>query len=324
MRRIMLTVAYDGTNYSGWQIQPNKETIEGVLNRELSRLLREEIKVVGASRTDSGVHAEGAVCVFDTESKIPGDKFSYAINQTLPEDIRIRNSKEVDITFHPRRVNSRKTYRYRIRHDEFPNPLDARYAYHVYTKLDIEAMRRACEFIKGKHDFKSFCSVHTDVDTTVRTVYDVHIDVTPDKKLLQMSGLMKSRGVSESTATEGFSDAKDLTEGLRVSTIDADVNSANASVTGSDINSARTSVTGPDMNRARSSVKIQPEIIDIYVTGNGFLYNMVRIIAGTLIEVGQGKIKPEEIPAIIEACDREKAGPTAPAKGLTLIGYKMM
>ena len=278
MRRIMLTVAFDGTNYSGWQIQPNKETIEGVLNRELSRLLNEEIKVVGASRTDSGVHAEGAVCVFDTESKIPGDKFSYAINQTLPEDIRIRNSKEVDITFHPRRVNTRKTYRYRIRHDEFPNPLDARYSYHVYTKLDIEAMRKACEFIKGKHDFKSFCSVHTDVDTTVRTVYDVHIDVTPDKKLLQMSGLMKSAGESGAMRSGGESAAG----------------------------------------------RIRPEIIDIYVTGNGFLYNMVRIIAGTLIEVGQGKIKPEEIPAIIEACDREKAGPTAPAKGLTLIGYRMM
>lgn len=278
MRRIMLTVAFDGTNYSGWQIQPNKETIEGVLNRELSRLLNEEIKVIGASRTDSGVHAEGAVCVFDTESKIPGDKFSYAINQKLPEDIRIRKSKEVDITFHPRRVNSRKTYRYRIRHDEFPNPLDARYSYHVYTKLDIEAMRRACEFIKGKHDFKSFCSVHTDVDTTVRTVYDVHIDVTPDKKLLQMSGLMKSAGESGAMRSGGESTAG----------------------------------------------RIRPEIIDIYVTGNGFLYNMVRIIAGTLIEVGQGKIKPEEIPAIIEACDREKAGPTAPAKGLTLIGYRMM
>ena len=278
MRRIMLTVAFDGTNYSGWQIQPNKETIEGVLNRELSRLLNEEIKVIGASRTDSGVHAEGAVCVFDTESKIPGDKFSYAINQKLPEDIRIRKSKEVDITFHPRRVNSRKTYRYRIRHDEFPNPLDARYSYHVYTKLDIEAMRRACEFIKGKHDFKSFCSVHTDVDTTVRTVYDVHIDVTPDKRLLQMSGLMKSAGESGAMRSGGESAAG----------------------------------------------RIRPEIIDIYVTGNGFLYNMVRIIAGTLIEVGQGKIKPEEIPAIIEACDREKAGPTAPAKGLTLIGYRMM
>jgi len=267
MRRIMLTVAFDGTNYAGWQIQPNKETIEGVLNRELSRLLNEEIKVIGASRTDSGVHAEGAVCVFDTESKIPGEKFSYAINQTLPQDIRVRCSKEVESDFHPRRVNSRKTYRYRIRHDEFPNPLDSRYAHHIYTKLDVEAMQKACEFIKGKHDFKAFCSAHTDVETTVRTVYDVHIDVTPDKKLLQMSGMMKTGG--------------------------------------------------------KSAGAYGPEIIDIYVTGNGFLYNMVRIIAGTLIEVGQGKIKPEDLPAIIESCNRENAGPTAPAKGLTLMGYRM-
>lgn len=282
----MLTVAFDGTNYSGWQIQPNKETIEGVLNRELSRLLNEEIKVIGASRTDSGVHAEGAVCVFDTESRIPGEKFSYAINQTLPEDIRVRASKEVDLEFHPRKVNSRKTYRYRIRHDEFPNPLDSRYSYHVYTKLNIEAMQKACEYIKGKHDFKSFCSVHTDVDTTVRTVYDVHIDVTPDKKLLQMSGLMKTAGRAENRP---------------------DTCPCGAS----------------EENQASCGTKIRPETIDIYVTGNGFLYNMVRIIAGTLIEVGQGKIKPEEIPAILEAKDREKAGPTAPAKGLTLMGYRM-
>jgi len=273
MRRIMLTVAFDGTNYAGWQIQPNKETVEGVLNRELSRLLKEDIKVIGASRTDSGVHAEGAVCVFDTESRIPGEKFSYAINQTLPDDIRIRESKEVEVDFHPRRVNSRKTYRYRIRHDEFQNPIDSRYSYHVYTKLDIAAMQKACEYLKGKHDFKAFCSAHTDVESTVRTVYDVHIDVTPDKKLLQMSGMMKSRGVGDEMAL---------------------------------LDPRKTS-----------------SIIDIYVTGNGFLYNMVRIIAGTLIDVGQGKIKPEDIPGIIDSCNREKAGPTAPAKGLTLMGYRM-
>ena len=275
----MLTVAFDGTDYAGWQIQPNKETVEGVLNRELSRFLNEEIKVIGASRTDSGVHAEGAVCVFDTESRIPGEKFSYALNQALPQDIRIRSSKEVDITFHPRRVNSRKTYRYRIRHDEFINPLDARYSHHVYTKLDIGAMNKACEYIVGKHDFKAFCSAHTDVDTTVRTVYDVHVEVTPDKKLLQMSGLMKTRG--------------------------------------------RENVVNDSSENCCIDPRKTPGIIDIYVTGNGFLYNMVRIIAGTLIDVGQGKITPENIPAILESCDREKAGPTAPAKGLTLVGYRM-
>ena len=292
----MLTVAFDGTDYAGWQIQPNKETIEGVLNRELSRLLNEDIKVIGASRTDSGVHAEGAVCVFDTESRIPGEKFSYAINQTLPMDIRVRASKEVDLDFHPRRVNSRKTYRYRIRHDEFPNPIDARYAHHVYTKLDLEAMEKACEYIKGKHDFKAFCSAHTDVETTVRTVYDVHIDVTPDKKLLQMSGIMKTAGRAET----------------RPDTCPCGVDEGAVRVDKASMGKG-----------ASSGAKIHPEIIDIYVTGNGFLYNMVRIIAGTLIDVGQGKIKPEDIPAILESCDREQAGPTAPAKGLTLMGYRM-
>lgn len=318
MRRIKLTVAFDGTNYAGWQIQPNKETIEGVLNRELSRLLKEEIKVIGASRTDSGVHAEGAVCVFDTESRIPGEKFSYAINQTLPDDIRVRKSEEVDITFHPRKVNSRKTYRYRIRHDEFPNPMDSRYAYHVYTGLDLNAMERACEYIKGKHDFKAFCSAHTDVETTVRTVYDVHIEVTPDKKLLQMSGLMKTSGrainrpdicpagMTENILTTCASSNTDSDARIKS---DKDEMSANASC--------------DSVVNAASGTRIRPEIIDIYVTGNGFLYNMVRIIAGTLIEVGQGKIKPYEIPAILESLNRENAGPTAPAKGLTLMGYRM-
>jgi len=315
----MLTVAFDGTNYAGWQIQPNKETIEGVLNRALSRLLKEDIKVIGASRTDAGVHAEGAVCVFDTEARIPGEKFSYALNQTLPADIRIRASKEVELDFHPRRVNSRKTYRYRIRHDEFINPMDVRYSHHIYTKLDIAAMQKACEYIVGKHDFKAFCSAHTDVETTVRTVYDVHIDVTPDKKLLQMSGMMKSRGVDDVTS--------------RVKNVENLVDSVNLQASASPevamkvenlkgVNGGENPVSN-DWEPLVLDPRKTSSIIDIYVTGNGFLYNMVRIIAGTLIDVGQGKISPEDIPSILESCDREKAGPTAPAKGLTLMGYRM-
>jgi len=264
MRRIKLIVAYDGTNYSGWQLQPNKETIEGVLNRELSAFLNEEIKVIGASRTDSGVHAKGAVCVFDTNSTIPPEKFSYAINRFLPEDISIRHSEEVAGDFHPRKVPTRKTYCYSIWHDDFDNPLKTRYAHFVYTKLNVENMRKACEYIKGKHDFKAFCSAHADVESTVRTIYDIHIDVENEKSMMNLQGLTKNTPVSEGK---------------------------------------------------------MPEMINIYVTGNGFLYNMVRIIAGTLINVGQGKIKPEEIEDILEKCDRTRAGVTAPAKGLTLMGY---
>ena len=121
-KRVKMVVAYDGTNYCGWQVQPNGITIESVLNHHLSELLGEEIHVIGASRTDSGVHADGNVAVFDTESRIPGEKFSYALNQRLPEDIRIQLSEEVEPDFHPRYCDSEKTYEYRILNRKFPVP----------------------------------------------------------------------------------------------------------------------------------------------------------------------------------------------------------
>ena len=254
MRRILLEIAYDGTDYFGWQIQPDAVTIEGVLNRELSRLLGEDIKVIGASRTDAGVHAEGAIAVFDTSSKIPGDKFSYAINQSLPDDIIVRRSQETDPRFHPRKVSCRKTYRYSIWHDNFPMPLISRYTHWVHYPLDLADMRSAAEHFVGEHDFAGFCSASSDADSTVRTIYDMHIESEDMHKI--------------------------------------------------------------DGDRDYSGR------IDIYVTGNGFLYNMVRIIAGTLIDVGCRRIAPSDIPEIIRSCDRTRAGNTAPAKGLTLVGYE--
>ncbi len=254
-RRIMLTVAYDGTDYCGWQIQPQVPTIEGILNTELSRLLNEDIRVIGASRTDAGVHAEGAVAVFDTSSMIPGEKFSYALNQSLPADIVIRQSQEVACDFHPRKVNCRKTYRYSIWHDEFPMPTNARYTHWVHYPMDPDVMKQAARYFKGEHDFAAFCSAAADVESTVRTIYDIRVEYN-EKKV--------------------------------------------------------TKRTVPFDNCGR---------IDIFVTGNGFLYNMVRIIAGTLIEVGCGRMAAEDIPEIIASCDRSRAGNTAPAKGLTLMGY---
>ena len=255
-RRIMLTIAYDGTDYNGWQIQPDAPTIEGVLNRELSRLLGENIKVIGASRTDAGVHAEGAVAVFDTESRIAGEKFSYALNQSLPDDIVIRRSEEVASDFHPRKTDCMKTYRYSIWHDIFPMPTNRRYTHWIHYPLDADAMEDAAAFFTGEHDFAGFCSAAADVESTVRRIYEMKI--TRERKVPQ----------KEPDGREYFGQ------------------------------------------------------IDIYVTGNGFLYNMVRIIAGTLIDVGTGKIASSDIPGIIESCDRSRAGNTAPAKGLTLMGYK--
>ncbi len=245
MKRVMLKVAYDGTNYHGWQIQPNVVTVESVLNETLSGLFREDIKVIGASRTDTGVHAFGNIAVFDTDARMPAEKMSYALNQKLPEDIRIQLSKEVASDFHPRRQNSKKTYEYKILNRAFPMPVYRLYSYFTYVTLDVEKMREAAAYLVGEHDFKSFCSVNTVAETTVRTIYDLTVEKAGD-------------------------------------------------------------------------------MITIRVTGSGFLYNMVRIIAGTLMEAGRGSIAPEYVKEILNAQDRTKAGPTAPACGLTLIGYEYL
>ncbi|MEQ2452663.1 MULTISPECIES: tRNA pseudouridine(38-40) synthase TruA [Clostridia] len=240
MKRVKLVVAYDGTNYHGWQVQDNGITIEEVLNRTISELVQEDIKVIGASRTDAGVHACGNVAVFDTESRIPGDKFSFALNQRLPEDIRIQKSCEVDADFHPRYADTVKTYEYNILNRRFELPTKRLYAAFCYYPMDIERMNQAAAYLVGEHDFKSFCSAGAQVQTTVRTIYAVNVTKEDD-------------------------------------------------------------------------------MVHIRITGNGFLYNMVRIIAGTLMQVGTGLMEPEQVKEILEARDRSKAGPTAVAKGLTLV-----
>ena len=243
MRRIKLTVAYDGTSYHGWQFQPGSPTIEGELNKHLTELFKEEITVIGASRTDSGVHALCNVAVFDTNARIPAERVAYALNQRLPEDIRIRKSEEVEADFHPRKQVTRKTYEYKILNEEFANPVERLYAHFTYVPLDEKKMQEAARYLVGEHDFQSFCAAGSTAETTIRNIYDI-------------------------------------------------------------------------------TVERKETMISIKVTGNGFLYNMVRIIAGTLMEVGKGRFTPEQVKEILEAKDRTKAGPTAPAKGLMLYSYQ--
>lgn len=245
MKRIKLIVAYDGTNYCGWQTQINGITVEEVLNKTLSGLLKEDIRVIGASRTDSGVHALGNVAVFDTESKIPGDKFSFALNQRLPEDIRIQDSCQVADDFHPRFCNTIKTYEYKILNRKFALPTERLYSAFVYYPLDVEKMQMAAAYLVGEHDFKSFCSSGSQVESTVRTITDI-------------------------------------------------------------------------------SVEKHGEMISIRVSGNGFLYNMVRIIVGTLMKIGLGVWEPERMEEILNACDRNAAGPKAEARGLTLVEIRYL
>lgn len=242
---VKLVVAYEGTNYCGWQIQPNGITIEQVLNETLSSLLGEEITVTGASRTDAGVHSLGNVAVFETHTKMPAEKISFALNQRLPEDIVVQESCQVPEDFHPRFSKSRKTYEYRILNCRFRQPLERRTSYFYHYPLDVSAMQKATAYLVGEHDFTSFASVHAQTNTYVRTIYALDV----------------------------------VREG---------------------------------------------DMIRIRVQGNGFLYNMVRIIAGTLIQVGAGIKKPEDMESILAGKDRELAGPTAPAHGLTMIGLEYL
>lgn len=278
-RRILLRVAYDGTNYHGWQVQPNAKTIEGELNRILTQLTGEEIQVTGASRTDAGVHALGNVAVFDTLSRIPAEKFSYALNQRLPEDIVIQSSVQVADDFHPRHCDCRKTYEYDILNRTFPLPAYRNTAYFLYGDLDLDAMRKACQAFLGEHDFASFCAAGAQVQTTVRTIYSLEVLEQP----------LGSNGRTEAQRSQ-----RTQSETIELQ---------------------------PDKARLQGSqIQQAPErLLTIRVRGNGFLYNMVRIIAGTLVEVGRGHIRTEEIEGIIAACDRAKAGPTAPARGLRLV-----
>lgn len=171
MKRIKLIVAYDGTNYCGWQVQPNGITIEEVINVALSKMLGESIRIIGASRTDSGVHALGNVAVFDTETRIPPERISYALNQRLPKDIVIVKSEEVPCGWHPRYSHCVKTYEYHIFNGKVQDPTRRFTTYFVSYPLDIEDMRRAAEYLTGEHDFVSFCNIRTNVEDTVRTIY---------------------------------------------------------------------------------------------------------------------------------------------------------
>ena len=246
MRRIKLIVAYDGTEYSGWQIQPEAPTIEMYLDKAIRELTGENVHVTGASRTDAGVHAYGNVAVFDTESTIPGDRFTFALNRFLPDSIVIQDSWEVSVDFHPRHCDTRKTYEYRILNTAVPLPQKRNFTRHVAASIDNEKMKEAPAYIVREHDFKSFCQTGAQVESTVRTIYSVEVEEQGENDLV------------------------------------------------------------------------------IRVCGNGFLYNMVRIIAGTLLDIGQGKRDPMDIFTILESKDRSAAGPTAPAHGLTLVKYEFL
>ncbi len=239
MRNIQLIIEYDGSNYCGWQKQNNGVSIQQKIEEAILYITSEKINLIGAGRTDAGVHAYAQNANFYTDSKISIGKFSFAINSALPEDISVIKAIDRDEDFHSRYNAKEKTYIYKIYNRRIPSPFYAKYAYHCPVDIDIVRMEKASRHIIGKHDFTSFMAAGGQVKSFIRNVYDIDI-------------------------------------------------------------------------------KKEDDIISISVRGNGFLYNMVRIISGTLLYAGIGKIDPSDIEKIIENKDRTQAGITLPACGLYL------
>ncbi|MDN5344189.1 MAG: tRNA pseudouridine38-40 synthase [Clostridia bacterium] len=242
MPHLKITLAYDGTNYAGWQIQPaaHGPTIQGVVTAALEQLTGEAIKPVAAGRTDAGVHARGQVISFSTGSRIPLARWPLALNSVLPGDIAALAAAVVSEGFHARYSARWKWYRYTIYNHSLPDVFSRRYSWQVREHLDYEAMAAGAAYLQGRHDFRSFCAA------------------------------------------------------------------------GSPVRHFEREVLQAELSR-------QGDFLYFDVVANGFLYHMVRIMVGTLVEVGRGRLRPEDMPGIIAARCRSRAGPTAPPQGLCLV-----
>lgn len=239
MRNIKLIIEYDGSNYSGWQRQNDVTTIQETIESTLEKTTGKKTQLIASGRTDKKVHALGQVANFFTDSNIPGANFKYCLNTKLPKDIQIIESKEVPVNFHSRFDAKGKRYKYLIYNNSIASPIYRNYSCHVRKDLDIKEMKEALAYFIGTHDFKSFMGPKSDIDTSIRTIYNMEIS---------------SRG----------------------------------------------------------------RLIEIVIEGKSFLRHMIRIIVGTLIYIGMGKIKKEKIRCMLNKGNRTLAGPTAPPQGLFL------
>ncbi len=247
MRTVKLIIAYDGTGYAGWQLQPGKPTIQQALEEALHRLTGESIRATASGRTDAGVHAQGQVISFETESQLPTEVFVRGLNAELPDDIVVRSAAEMPSGFHATRDARRKRYRYTIHDGPVRDVFCRPYAWHVRARLDEVAMHQAAQALLGTHDFRSFETRWPNRTTSVRTIFEIAV----------------RRGGAGEGGTE--------------------------------------------------------DLVTVEVEADGFLYNMVRAITGTLVEVGRG-VHDKQWPAtVLAAMDRQAAGPTAPALGLCLV-----
>lgn len=251
MKRILIKIAYDGTNFKGWQNGKNERSVEETLNTALSKLLNEDIKIFGVSRTDSGVHANCNYATFDTNVKIVPEKIYFGINDMLPRDISVLESKEVSLDFDVKHHDFIKTYIYRIHSTKVRNPLKEHNAYFCYYDIDIEKLKEAAKYLIGKHNFMSF--------------------INPNSQTL-INAKERGQNIDELTIREIYN-------------ID---------------------------------ILKNEDIIEIKYIGSGFMYQMVRIMTGTILKAGMNMIEPKEIIEIMNKKNRKYAGQTLPGHGLTL------
>jgi len=242
-RNIRIVVEYDGTSLYGWQLQKDKPTVQGELQRALQEIEGRKVLIIGSGRTDAGVHAEGQVANFHTDSPLPSRKWPDALNAHLPPEIAVIGAMEVPLAFHAQYGATSKTYRYRVLNRVVRGALDRLRSHLVKAPLDVAKMKAAAAFLVGTHDFRSFGSEMSKKEKTVRTICSFEVTSAPP-------------------------------------------------------------------------------FIDFVVTGDGFLYNQVRSMVGTLLRVGMGAEPPEWVKTVLEAKDRTKAGANVPAKGLTLVEVK--
>ncbi len=304
MPTFKLTVSYDGTNYRGWQLQPDVPTVQGVLETALAAILGRSVRVAGSSRTDTGVHAFGQVVSFSAQTNIPASALARAVNTKLPDDVRVLTAEEVSETFHAIGSAKRKRYRYVI-HDGPHRPVFHRcYCWHVPARLDAAAMHRAAQGLVGRHDFRSFESNWPTRDSSVRTILGCEVSRLSQHANgdpLAIVPLTPQIGACESAARPIAAGEGLQGEASQHQTVD------------------REATQHPETEPVAGSLLGESHFVAIEVEADGFLYNMVRAIVGTLYEVGRGK-QPESWPtAVLAAQDRQAAGMTAPPQGLFLL-----